>query len=142
MFGVQVPGFERSFVLTEIGETTNSTKTKEATRYAVNIIQEYLHAMGRGTSFEFLEASELNMCLADFFMNVRSRNGEIYSKNSLMSIRQGIRRHLQSAPFFRDFDIVTDSRFLEANAALKAAMKVSDLCKPNKHHIKPESFNL
>lgn len=112
---------------TDSGEHAKSTKTKESTRYAVHIFQEYLHARSKSTSFEGMAARDLNLALADFYCNVRSRHGEAYSKNSLMAIRQGLRRHLQSAPFFRDFDIVTDSRFLEANNAIKVAMRMAEL---------------
>lgn len=108
------------------GDPAKSTKTKESTRYAVHMFREYLQARGRSSSFEGMAARDLNLCLADFFANVRSRNGEVYSKNSLMAIRQGLRRHLQSAPYFREFDIVTDSRFLEANNVIREAMRFSE----------------
>lgn len=120
------PWLQAAVVSTHSGEPAKSTKTKESTRYAVHIFKEYLHARGRSISFEGMGARDLNLCLADFFSNVRSRHGEVYSKNSLMAIRQGIRRHLQSAPFFREFDIVTDGRFFEANCAIKAAMRLSE----------------
>lgn len=123
------PWLQAAVVSAHSGEPAKSTKTKESTRYAVHIFQEYLQARGRSTSFEGMGARDLNMCLADFFSNVRSRHGEVYSKNSLMAIRQGIRRHLQSAPFFREFDIVTDDKFLEANNAIKVAMKLSEVHK-------------
>lgn len=110
-------------------EQTKSTKTKESTRYAVHIFQEYLFSRGKSSSFESMDAIKLNFTLADFFENVRSRHGEAYSKNSLMAIRQGLRRHLQGPPFFRNFDIVTDSRFSEANNAIKNAMRKAEIQK-------------
>ena len=121
------PGLQAMIVNMNNGDPVKSTRTKESTRYAVHLFQEYLHARGKSITFEGMRVEDLNLCLADFFSNVRSRHGEVYSKNSLMAIRQGIRRHLQSPPFFREFDIVTDSRFLEANNAIKEAMKRSEM---------------
>lgn len=111
------------------GEPTKSNKTVESTRYAVHIFQEFLQSRGLSTNFEGMNVEDLNTCLANFYSNVRRRQGENYSKNSLMAIRQGLRRHLQNPPFFRDFDIVTDSRFQEANNALKSAMRIAEINK-------------
>ncbi|XP_076460712.1 uncharacterized protein LOC143293577 isoform X7 [Babylonia areolata] len=118
---------------TSSGDQAKSTKTMESTRYAVHLFKEYLQAHGKSVNFEGMDATELNLTLADFYANVRNRHGVVYSKNSLMAIRQGLRRHLQSAPFFRDFDIVNDPRFMEANNAIRIAMKISELqrVKPN-----------
>lgn len=115
------------------GEPGKSTKTEETTRYAVHTFQEFLQSNGLSTNFEGMSAKDLNACLINFYTNVRGRHGDIYSKNSLMAIRQGIRRHLQNPPFFRDFDIVTDGRFQEANNALKNTMRLAEINKMLSH---------
>lgn len=104
-----------------------SFNTGVAKRYAVKLLQEYLKGRGHSTEFELQDIGELNLCLADFYTNVTRRSGEMFSKNSLMAIRQGIRRHLQNPPFFRNFDIVSDCRFHIANSALRARFK---MCPP------------
>ena len=119
----------KTFAVPALPNLEPGKKTAETTRYAVNIFQEYLTAQGLNTSFEVMSIEGLNRLLASFYTNVRSRNGDYYSRNSLMAIRQGIRRHLQKPPYFRNFDIVTDTRFQEANNALKNIMRVSELNK-------------
>lgn len=113
-----------SILSADQGEPATSTKTKEATRYAVNVFQEYLQSRGKPTDFETLPVGELNLCLADFYLNVRSRNGELYSKNSLVAIRQGIRRYLQDKALHADIDFSGDPRFTEASLAFKAAVQL------------------
>lgn len=119
-------------MLPERMESTSgsSFRTDVAKRYAVKLLQEYLCAREGSANFEVLDVGKLNLCLADFYTNVTNRSGGMYSKNSLIAIRQGIRRHLQNPPFSRCFDIVTDSRFRIANNALRERIKTISLLKP------------
>ncbi|KAL5018120.1 hypothetical protein ScPMuIL_003842 [Solemya velum] len=98
-------------------------KTEELTRFAVKKLKDFLKAEGKDENFETLGVIELRDLLDRFYCTVRNLNGECYSKHSLITIRQGLKRYIQSAPFSRGFDIITDQRFQAANSNFNIVLK-------------------
>ena len=73
----------------------HNKKTKEGTKYACNILKDFCAARGEvGGQIESLNEEELGELLCDFYANVRSKDGEIYKKWSMLAIRSGLNRHL------------------------------------------------
>lgn len=86
-------------------------------------MKDFLKAEGKDENFETLSIVALRNLLDRFYTTVRNLNGECYSKCSLITIRQGIKRHLQSPPFNREFDIITDERFQTTNSNFNMMLK-------------------
>ena len=101
----------------------DSKKTKASTRYSVAILREYLRAKEKNTAFENDTVDNLVSTLKEFFTNFRTKDGEYYSKSSMLTIRMGIKRHLLTPPHNRGFDVVKDPRFREANQAFTGMLK-------------------
>ena len=71
------------------------------------------------SSFWLYSKKELNE------VNVRQVNGQKgeYKVSSLENIRHGLNRYLRSPPQEKDYDIIQDKEFREANFGYRAALK-------------------
>ena len=78
---------------------------------------------GRSADFELLEEKELDDVLTKFYPEARKKNGEKYSKSSLVGIRASISRHLTSPPFKKNFKIMDCTSFVQSNRMLYAVVK-------------------
>lgn len=86
---------------------------------AVKIIRDYLEDKAINISVEHLENDsneKLNSVLRKFYAELRKKNGELYSKSSLMSIRYGLQRHFLK---LKDVDIINNQEFKSANDILR-----------------------
>lgn len=77
-----------------------------------------------------MSKEELNSCLKSFYTTARKQDGQFYKASSLKSIRGAIDRYLRSPPRCKQFSIVADAAFTEANKILDAFVK--DLRKSGK----------
>ena len=82
------------------------------------------------TLIEEMNKEELNACLKSFYTSARKQDGKFYKSSSLKAIRAAIDRHLRMPPHSKQFSIVVDPAFTEANKILDAFVK--DLRKSGK----------
>jgi len=66
---------------------------------------------------------ELNDCLKSFYTLTRKLDGSYYKMSSMKSIRAAIERFLRSPPHRKQFSIISDPAFTEANQVLDAFVK-------------------
>ena len=92
----------------------DSVNTKKATDGAVKIFRHYLSEKGMSADFEDWPVEELDSALAKFYMEARNKNGDLYKKASLISIRHGLKRHLKNV------DIVSGGGFRKSKEAFEA----------------------
>ena len=69
-------------------------------------------------------------CLKSFYTSARKQDGSYYKTSSMKSIRAAIDRFLRSPPHCKQFSIIGDPAFTEANQVLDAFVK--DLRKTGK----------
>ena len=77
-----------------------------------------------------MSKQELNDCLKSFYTSARKEDGSYYKTSSMKSIRAAIDRFLRSPPHCKQFSIIGDPTFTEANQVLDAFVK--DLRKTGK----------
>lgn len=77
-----------------------------------------------------MSKEELNDCLKTFYISARKQDGSYYKTSSMKSIRAAIDRFLRSPPHCKQFSIIGDAAFTEANKVLDAFVK--DLRKTGK----------
>ena len=65
----------------------------------------------------------LNACLKSFYTSARKQDGQFYKSSSLEALRAAIDRYLRMPPHFKQFSIVADPAFTEANRILDAFVK-------------------
>ena len=82
------------------------------------------------TPIEEMNKEELNACLKSFYTFARKQDGQFYKSSSLKTIRAAIDRYLRMPPHSKQFSIVADPAFTEANKILDAFVK--DLRKSGK----------
>ena len=70
-----------------------------------------------------MNKEELNACLKSFYTSARKQDGQFYKASSLKAIRAAIDRYLRMAPHSKQFSIVADPAFTEANKILDAFVK-------------------
>ena len=106
--------------LQTIVENKDAVDTKRSTNQAVKIFREYLVEKAQSNDFESFSPSELDTFLGKFYAEARNRNGELYKKSSLTTMRFGLSRHIINA---LDIDIMKDLRFKNSNTIFKAVSK-------------------
>lgn len=72
---------------------------------------------------EEMSKDELNSCLKCFYTSARKQDGSYYKATSLKSIRSALDRHLRLPPHNKQFSIVSDAAFSEANRVLCGFVK-------------------
>ena len=75
------------------------------------------------TPIEEMNKEELNACLKSFYTSARKQDGQFYKSSSLKAIRAAIDRYLRMPPHSKQFSIVADPAFTEANKILDAFVK-------------------
>ena len=75
------------------------------------------------TPIEEMNKEELNACLKSFYTSARKQDGQFYKSSSLKAIRAAIDRYLRMPPHSKQFSIVADPAFTEANKILDAFLK-------------------
>ena len=69
--------------------STKKASTKKSTKQANNVLREYCAEKGLSTQFEDNNKVELDNLLKQFYANARKKDGTMYSKNTINSIRYG-----------------------------------------------------
>ncbi|XP_078364213.1 uncharacterized protein KIAA1958-like [Oculina patagonica] len=94
----------------------SSENTKKATKVSHSVLREYLKERGIEEEPLVSTKKELAVVLRKFYAEVRKKNGELYSKSSLVGIRCGLQRYFSTYKM----DIIKDPEFSEANAVYQA----------------------
>lgn len=76
-------------------------------------------------NFEADKPEELAKKLRKFYGEANSYDGKEYSKSTLVGLRAGISRYLQSLPSSKHFHIIKDSTFTAANKVLVGRIKLN-----------------
>ena len=76
-----------------------------------------------GITLAEMSIQELDENLRQFYAEARNRNGENYSRATLLSLRNGIERFLNAPPNNRGISFKKDSRFVLSNQMLDAKIK-------------------
>ena len=98
--------------------------TVKADMSAATVLREYLKEKGMNTDFESLSKNELDSVLSSFYVEARTKTGELYKKTSLDSIRYGLNRFLKQKSQTGTFDLLTDAAFDKSNESYKTALRV------------------
>ena len=101
-------------------DNKDSKNTKTCIKSAVNILTAF--GASRNILFRDLEQmSEADLCsqLKSFYAAVRSQNGDLYSKKSMISIRYGIQKHFLK---IKNTDVVNNDAFKPANLVFQAML--------------------
>ncbi|XP_071085310.1 uncharacterized protein [Haliotis cracherodii] len=89
--------------------------TQRTTLWGVNIFRQWLTQHDKSTEFEELPTEELSAHLRQFYAEVRTEDGQYYSKSSYIGLRAAIHRRLRSPPYDRNINILQDKEFHNAN---------------------------
>ncbi|XP_020557839.1 uncharacterized protein LOC101156882 isoform X2 [Oryzias latipes] len=100
-----------------------SENTRLATRYAVRIFREFLRDTAQSPDFETLDKHALCARLRSFYVEARSKSGQVYSRSSLISIRSSLNRYLNEPPHSRTLDLTKDPEMRSANLVLAAVIR-------------------
>ena len=114
-------------------EDKDSSSTKKATKQAIKVLREYCAEKRLSTQFEDKDKVELDNLLKQFYANARKKDGTMYSKNTMNSIRYGLARYFMTE---KKVNIVEDVAFGSSNkvfSALLTQLKRNGLSKVNHH---------
>lgn len=102
-------------------EERHPLETKRATEKWCKVFKDYATEKNLAIDLSICSPEELSNVLAHFYMEVRRQDGQPYQRNSLLSCRGAIQRHLASLD--RTINIFKDKAFTRANAALDGQLK-------------------
>ena len=101
-------------------ESADSKNTRNVVRYAVRIFEDYLKVINTDlVTTNALPNSELDSVLQRFYAGARQKDGTLYSKKSILSIRFGLHRHFMSS---RAVDIVKHDDFSGSTRVFKSKL--------------------
>ena len=86
---------------------------------------------------EELTVEQLDETLKKFYAEVRNKNGEEYSKNTLLGLRSGLERFLNGPPHNRGIQISKNPAFKNSNLMLVAKLK--NLKQVGQHSVQHKS---
>lgn len=75
------------------------------------------------TNFHLLSKVDLAPVLQRFYAEVRNKGGGLYCKSSMVNLRAGINRFLTSPPHCKQWDIMHDREFQDANQTFAGMLK-------------------
>ena len=96
--------------------------TVKANKAAAKLLRNYLLEKNLDSDFESFDVGRLAEILTHFYLDARSKNGELYKATTLINTRHALNRYLKSPPVLKKFDIITGSEFGEANECFKTAL--------------------
>ena len=96
--------------------------TKRTTLKFIRTFSEYLAEKGLSFDFATGEAVELGELLCRLYAEVRQKNGQRYSRSSLIGFRAAIQRYLKQLD--RDIDIFHQREFTRANEIFRAQIEL------------------
>jgi hypothetical protein len=73
----------------EMDEIMENLDAKRQTHTAVKIFREYLTEKNLPLEFEMLSDQRLDDILANFYLEIRNKSGQMYKKSIMKSYRQG-----------------------------------------------------
>lgn len=103
------------------------------TKYYLCFSLEWSTEKGYQEKLEDLSIEELDEKLRLFYAEVRSKQGQDYSKNTLLGIRSGIERYLNGPPHNKGILISQNTAFKRPNMMLTAKLK--NLKHEGKHNV-------
>ena len=74
-----------------------------------------MHENDIDQNFEHFPVEDLSKVLKNVYGSVLSKTQKEYSKSGMINLHSGINRHLRSPPYKRNFDIMNDRPFTQAN---------------------------
>ena len=106
--------------LSNILENRDSANTKSVIQASTRILREYC-ASKEVEEDDVLQKTKDDLAefLINFYAECRKKNGDFYSRASMVSIRFGLQRHFLS---LRKLDIVNDPAFQLSNEMFKAVL--------------------
>ncbi|CAC5386368.1 KCTD1_15 [Mytilus coruscus] len=105
-----------------IVDDANSKSTKKQTKYGVTIFRLVI-GKRKNVDFEDLDITSLDATLREFYAEVRSTDGNFYSKSTFVGIRASINRHLRAPPFNKTYALMDKSSFNKSNQMFAAMFK-------------------
>ena len=104
--------------LEELLSSAGSENTQKQVKYAVRMFEDYLKVINCNLCrVNELTNAGLDEVLGKFYASARQKNGELYSKKSMLTIRFGLQRHFLNT---RKVDIIKDSEFSESSRVFKS----------------------
>ena len=123
--------------ISRILDWKHAKPTKQCTQFAIELFRKYCNVNYGLKEVDSLadHPDILNDYLGKFYAGIRTKEGEYYKTNSLVSIRFGIQRHYLQ----HSIDIINDVDFQSSGDLYKAMMKELKLAGKGKtdHHKCP-----
>ena len=105
----------------------DAESTKKATNQATKVLREYCMEKNISPAFEQLNKTELDKLLGQFYANARRKDGTLYTKSTMNSLRYGLARYFQSE---NNVDFASSNKVF---AAFLVDLKRNGLAKVNHH---------
>lgn len=95
----------------------DAKNTKRSTDTAVRAFRSYLAEKEVEADFENFDSEKLDNVLCNFFAESRQKNGELYKKSSLISLRHGLNRHLENVDIVKGVEFKKSQKMFQAMSA-------------------------
>ena len=98
-------------------KSMHAKNTQKSTAKTAKILADYVKEKNLVVDFAKQSNAELDDFLANFYAEVRTKDGALYKVSSMENLRHGINRYLNSPPINRKIDIIKVDEFKQGEAS-------------------------
>ncbi|KAL9965496.1 hypothetical protein ACROYT_G029302 [Oculina patagonica] len=120
--------------LDAIVEKFSSKTHKRSNKMGSFLFTEWSKQKALGVSLAEMTVQELDKSLRQFYAEARNKEGGNYSRATLLSLRNGIERYLNTPPLSTGIKFNADPRFVLSNQMLDAKIKELKKERPAKYN--------
>ena len=109
--------------LDELDRKRVPDSTRKTTQKWIKALTEYCKDKGVTCDLSRIGKEELAKLLRHFYVELRQKDGSVYSSSSILGCRTAVQRHLSQDLKRRDIDVYQDEEFKGANITLDGHLK-------------------
>ena len=135
---VSVQENQQNFTMADVQDFILEQRTENTvkkTQYDMNIWRRYFSSIGEGREIEKIPASELNVLMCRFFMEITKKDGGAYEPCSLASFHRSLQRFLNDKN--SKMNIIKDHEFSKSREVLSSKKK--QLCEVHAKGNRPQA---
>ncbi|XP_046333996.2 uncharacterized protein LOC124116630 isoform X1 [Haliotis rufescens] len=104
-------------------DTTEFTTPDRPLKFTVKLLLDWCQKNNVNVDLKTIKPAALDQILCRFYVEVRSKVGQRYSRNTIVAIRYGLNRYFANMVPPRKMDIIEEKTFRYSNAVFKRVVK-------------------
>ncbi|PFX20755.1 hypothetical protein AWC38_SpisGene14781 [Stylophora pistillata] len=126
-----------SAAIDDIITGAETKKAKQFTKWAIRVFEAWCSERKVAKNLHEMNNTELDLNLRYFYAEARTKDGALYSRSSLLGLRNAIERYLNNPPFNRGISISKGTDFQASSKLPQSQIKLNKCEKKENTKHKP-----